>query len=308
MPPIKISLVGLGKIAHDQHLPALHASPDYHLQAIADPTASLTGTPSYASLAEMLDAEPSLDAVAICTPTHLRHSQARLALEHGKAVLLEKPPGATLSEIEDLLSVSEANACPLFAAWHSRYAPGVRAAGEWLASRRIERVEIEWKEDVRVWHPGQAWIWEPGGMGVFDPGINAMSIASRILPSPFFLRSARLMVPDNSHTPIAAKLTFSDARETPIQASFDFRQEGPPTWDIHVDTDTGPLSLTGGGKRLVIGDRLVVDEEEREYAGVYARFAELIGENASEVDLAPLRHIADACLLGHRETVDPFIE
>ncbi|WP_338072355.1 Gfo/Idh/MocA family oxidoreductase [Halomonas flagellata] len=54
----------------------------------------------------MLDGVPDFQAVAICTPTHLRHTRARLALEHGKAVLLEKPPGATLSEVEDLIALA----------------------------------------------------------------------------------------------------------------------------------------------------------------------------------------------------------
>ncbi|MCH4564022.1 Gfo/Idh/MocA family oxidoreductase [Halomonas sp. EGI 63088] len=308
MSSIDIGLVGVGKIARDQHLPAIDSSPDFRLVATADPYARLEGIDGYDSLAAMLDGVPDLQAVAICTPTHLRHSQARLALEHGKAVLLEKPPGATLSEVEDLMALAERRGCPMFAAWHSRFAPGVAQAREWLAEREIHRIEIEWKEDVRVWHPGQAWIWEPGGMGVFDPGINALSIVTEILPQPFFLRSARLAVPSNCQTPIAAELAFSDAQETPIQAAFDFRQTGPQTWDIHVDTEDGRLSLTHGGSRLVVDGQVVLEAEEREYVGLYARFAELVAGRVSDVDVAPLRHVADAFLYGRREATEPFIE
>ncbi|BBI53534.1 hypothetical protein HORIV_59550 [Vreelandella olivaria] len=99
---------------------------------------------------------------------------------------MKKPPGATLSEVEDLIATAAKQGVSLFAAWHSRFAPGVAQAKQWLRERQVQRVEIEWKEDVRVWHPGQAWIWQPGGMGVFDPGINALSIATEILPQPFF--------------------------------------------------------------------------------------------------------------------------
>ncbi|EPC02754.1 hypothetical protein L861_10435 [Litchfieldella anticariensis FP35 = DSM 16096] len=308
MSTIDIGLVGVGKIACDQHLPAIDSSPDFRLVATADPHSRLDGVDGYDSLAAMLNGVPGLQAVAICTPTHLRYSQARIALEHGKGVLLEKPPGATLSEVEDLISQADRQGCPLFAAWHSRFAPGVAAAREWLAEKAIHRVEIEWKEDVRVWHPGQAWIWEPGGMGVFDPGINALSIVTRILPRAFFLREASLQVPSNCQTPIAAELSFSDAQDTPIHAAFDFRQTGPQTWDIHVDTDDGRLSLTHGGSRLVIGRQVVLEAEEREYAGLYARFAELVRAGTSDVDVAPLRHVADAFLYGHREIVDAFVE
>lgn len=130
--------------------------------------------------------------------------------------------------------------------------PGTRdlpPAWRWLADRQVQRLEIEWKEDVRVWHPGQAWIWEPGGMGVFDPGINALSIVTAILPQPFFLQRALLLVPSNAQTPIAADLSFTDPQDAAIEAAFDFRQTGPQIWDIHVNSDGSRLSLTQGDDR-----------------------------------------------------------
>ncbi|MGM0785374.1 MAG: Gfo/Idh/MocA family protein [Pseudomonadota bacterium] len=308
MQRIQIGLVGVGKIVRDQHLPALAESPDFHLAATADPHARCDSVPGYAALGDMLEAHPELEAVAICTPTHLRYPQARIALEQGKSVLLEKPPGATLSEVEDLVDLAERQGATLFAAWHSRFAPAVAQVREWLEDKRIRRVEIDWREDVRVWHPGQAWIWEPAGMGVFDPGINALSIATEILPRAFFLRDARLWVPSNCQAPIAAALIFSDTEGTPVVADFDFRQPSPPIWNIHVDTEAGRLSLLQGGCRLEIDGRCLLDAEEREYPGLYARFAELVRDGRSDVDLAPLRHVADACLAARREPTEPFIE
>ncbi|WP_386080237.1 Gfo/Idh/MocA family protein [Vreelandella sp. F11] len=308
MSDFNLGLVGVGKIVRDQHLPAIAATPNCELVATADPYAELPDVPAYQNLDAMLDAHPEITAVSICTPTHLRYSQARAALMRGKHVLLEKPPGATLSEVEDLIATAAKQGVSLFAAWHSRFAPGVEQARQWLAERQVQRVEIEWKEDVRVWHPGQAWIWQPGGMGVFDPGINALSIATEILPQPFFLQQAQLLVPSNAQTPIAADLTFTDPEGASIEAAFDFRQSGSPTWDMHIDTDKGRLSLTQGGCRLVIDDELIIEDEEREYQGLYARFGELIAKKRSEVDVAPLRQVADAFLYGHREATEAFIE
>ena len=57
------------------------------------------------------------------------------AIRAGKHVLLEKPPGATLAEVEALTRLAEASGTTLFAAWHSRYAPGVAPARAWLAER-----------------------------------------------------------------------------------------------------------------------------------------------------------------------------
>ncbi|MGO2991271.1 MAG: Gfo/Idh/MocA family protein [Halomonadaceae bacterium] len=308
MSDFNLGLVGVGKIVHDQHLPAIATIPHCQLVATADPYAALPDVPAYQDLGAMLDAHPEVTAVAICTPTHLRYSQARLALLRGKHVLLEKPPGATLSEVESLISLATEQGVSLFAAWHSRFAPGVAKAKQWLSARQIHRVEIEWKEDVRVWHPGQAWIWQPGGMGVFDPGINALSIVTSILPQAFFLRQAQLWIPTNCQTPIAAELAFTDPGGAVIEATFDFRQTGPQTWDIHINADNGRLSLTQGGRRLLINDELIVDEEEREYAGLYNHFVELVASGRSDVDVAPLRQVADAFLYGHREATDAFVE
>src|SRR3546814_17388382 len=117
----------------------------------------------------------------------------------------------------------------------SRYAPGVAPARAWLAERHIRRVDIVWKEDVRRWHPGQQWIWEPGGFGVFDPGINALSIATRILPRHFYLRDGLLEIPSNLAAPIAAELQMVGIDGAPVHIFFDWRQQGPLPLDIPAD-------------------------------------------------------------------------
>ncbi len=183
---------------------------------------------------------------------------------------------ATLAETEDLKALAEEHDAVLFAAWHSRFAPGISRAQNWLSSKTVTAVAIDWHEDVRVWHPGQDWIWEAGGMGVFDPGINALSIATQLVSTPFFLKHADLEVPENCQTPIAARLGFRTAAGIPVDADFDFRHQDPPSWDMRIDTDAGVLKLESGGSRLIIDGEVVIDEPEREYQGVYAHFCELL--------------------------------
>jgi D-galactose 1-dehydrogenase len=305
---IRIAIVGLGKIARDQHIPAIAGTEGIELVAVASRNASIDGVAHFATLDELLAAAPDIDAVALCTPPQVRRAQAAAALQAGKHVLLEKPPGATVSELTPLIAAARQAGRTLFATWHSRFAPAVEPARILLASRRIKSVIVEWKEDVRVWHPGQAWIWEPGGLGVFDPGINALSILTRILPRPFFLTQAVLSFPRNRAAPIAAGLVFSDDNGLPIRAEFDWRQAGPQTWDIVVETDAGRLKLSSGGSRLVEDGRTLVDEKQAEYRGIYRRFVELIANGVSDVDLSPLVHVADAFMLGRRRDVEPFIE
>lgn len=303
---LRLAIVGLGKIARDQHLPAIAATPGIALAAIVSRNASLPQTPSFATLEHLLASALAFDAVALCTPPQVRRAQAALALNSGKHVLLEKPPGATVAEVAALTALARAKRVTLFASWHSRFAPAVEPARALLAGRRLRSVRIDWKEDVRVWHPGQTWIFAAGGLGVFDPGINALSILTRILPRPVFVTGAALDFPANQDAPIAAALDLADAHGLPIRAEFDFLQTGPQTWDIRVETDAGELVLSSGGAQLTDAGRVITDGKEAEYRGIYRRFLNLIARRESDVDLAPLGLVADAFLLGRRRLVAEF--
>lgn len=303
---IRIAVVGVGKIAKDQHLPTLAADPDFALVAGVTRHAPPPDLPCWNSMEDLLADGPALDAVSLCTPPVGRHALARQAIEAGLHVMLEKPPGATVSEIEDLAAVAERRGVTLFASWHSREAPGVAPAQAWLANKTISSVTVRWKEDVRRWHPGQAWIWEPGGLGVFDPGINALSIVTEILPRSLFVTSSELAFPANKAAPIAAKLALGDAAGVHVAAEFDWRQTGEQIWEIVVETDAGRLALSSGGAKLSVAGEPVTDQAPAEYPGLYRRFAELVRTGASDVDLAPFKLVADAFMLGRRIEVDAF--
>ncbi len=306
MPPIQIALVGVGKIVRDQHLPAIAKNGDYRLIAAASRHGTVDGVDNFKSIEAMLEAVPAIDAVSLCMPPQYRYEAARTALEAGKHVFLEKPPGATLSEVADLESLAASKGLSLFASWHSRYAPAVEAAKSFLAATAIRDVKIVWKEDVRQWHPNQEWIWAAGGLGIFDPGINALSIVTHILPRPLFITAATLEFPENRDAPIAATIAFTDADKLAVSAEFDWRQTGKQSWDIVAQTDAGEMVLSEGGAKLSIDGKIAHEEPEQEYPMLYKRFAEIIRAKTSDVDLAPLRHVADAFMLGRRKFVEAF--
>jgi len=307
MSRVALGLVGYGKIAHDQHEPAIPAGDDFELIAVADPATGHATLPSYPDAAAMLAAHPEIAAVALCMPPRVRAGAARLALDAGKHVMLEKPPATSVAQATALERAARDNGVSIFTAWHSQQAAAVERARAWLADAKIRSARVTWKEDVRVWHPGQDWIWQPGGFGVFDPGINALSILTAILPGPLALMNAELAVPANCATPIAARLDIAGVG-FPIIAEFDFRQTGPQSWDIAIETDSGELLLSGGGNALSIDGRAEPLAAEAEYRRLYARFAELIDSGRSEVDLEPLRLVEEAMTKGHQLTVEPFEE
>ena len=306
MKPIRIAIIGYGKIAADQHVPAIAANPRFELAA----TSSRSGKgpePAFADWRELIRSVVGLEAVAITTPPGPRYDIARECVLAGLHCLLEKPPAVGLAEIADLDCLAQAQPVTLFTTWHAQHHAAVDAAARALAGKRIRSMAIVWHEDVRKWHPGQDWIWQPGGFGIFDPGINAFSIATRIFPGGLFVRSATLSVPDNAQTPIAADIAFfSPVADGPLTASLDWRRAAGEEWTIAVEASDGTtVRLEGGGARLLLDGKAQADAGAGEYPDIYRQFADLMDERRSLVDVAPLRLVADCLLAGERRSVAP---
>lgn len=304
---ISIGVIGLGKIAQDQHLPCIAKNPDFKLAAVVSSRPSDLGVPAFKTPAEML-ANARLDAVAICTPPSVRRAIALECLAAGAHILLEKPPTPTISEFSDLKARAAASGRTAFQTWHSRYNAAVAEAKKLLSGQTVTRLHVSWKESVWKWHPGQEWIWEPGGFGVLDPGINALSIVTEIMPEPVFVDEASLLTPSNRFTPIAADIRFRLAgkSDADLAAEFDWRQTGEQSWNIDVETANHKLKLTHGGTRLSVNGVETVAAPSEEYEAIYARFAALVAAGQSEMDGSPLELAADCMMLGRRSDTDPF--
>lgn len=310
MQPIRVGIVGFGKIARDQHLPAILGNPAFIFAAAVSRHAQASAVANFSSIEDMLAKGPALDAVAICTPPQAHYAAAKLALAQGKHVLLEKPPCTSLTQFENLVRLARIASRTLYQTWHSRHARAVAPAGRLLQQRILQQGWVTWKEDVRQWHPGQTWYWEPGGFGVLDAGINAISILTQIISEPIFVSSARLYVPSNCAAPIAAELEFVTDCGAGISAVLDFRHTGAQTWNIELATDQGSIKVSGGGGQLTLGTGPVPADPgslDSEYQSIYERFAQLIRQEKSEVDVRPLQLVADIYMIATYISVEPFV-
>ncbi len=306
----RIAVIGVGKIAIDQHLPVIDKSPHFEVAAtVSGRGIQHRDLPVFGTPAELYKALPEVGIVAICTPPGVRHTYVREALAAGKHVLMEKPPTPTISELDDLVAFARKQKRVLFQTWHSRYNEAVDATRKILRKGGLRTARIDWRESVRKWHPGQEWVWEPGGFGVCDPGINALSIFTKVVPFPIFVAQAQLKVPANRQTPIDVEIAFKSAEphQPAMSAGFNWLEESGEIWTIRFETLAGDtLTLEKGGTVLKVNGNVVIENPSEEYEQIYAHFAKLLKKGKSDVSDAPLRLVADAFLLGARETVEPF--
>ena len=302
----RIAIAGFGKIARDQHAPAIAASESFELVAVVEPGGDPEiGVPWFSDHCDLLDAMAGkVDALAICTPPPMRPAIARDALAAGLDILLEKPPAPTLKEARAIVEHASKSDRIAYAAWHSRHAPAVEPAARHLAGETPVRIEIRWCESVRKWHSGQDWVWEEGGFGVLDPGINALSILTAMLDCPLSIGTATLSVPGNRVMPIAATARFVGVDG---EAVFDWRQEEGEIWQIAVETHSGKtVEIADGGAALRIDGTHLPLGPVAEYRGVYERFAHAISERDAHTDLAPLELAIGILTMGRQNVIEPF--
>jgi predicted dehydrogenase len=297
--PIRIAIIGLGKIARQSHVPALERSPQFRLVAGADPAGRDWALPLFPDCETLLSHYGhELDAVAICTPPQLRTPIACQCVEAGLHVLLEKPPGTSLGETQALLDLAGQRAVTVYFSWHSRMNTAVGLAHDFLQTLPPWCFEAIWRENPHDWHAGQDWIWQPGGMGVFDAGINALSILTALSDSRWLVGAAQLEY-DGQQMPIAAVLHLKTLAGHSGVLNLDWRGKFPQRWAFRIATAKGDLELTGGGSTLE-GALQHVGDTNGEYDRIYQKFHTLICRRQCELDYEPLRLVADAFLLASR--------
>ena len=138
---------------------------------------------SYADLA----ADPDVDVVYVATPHPMHHDAAMLAIEAGKAVLVEKPFTMDQAEARSLVEAARARGTFLMEAMWTRFLPHMAAIREVIASGRLGDLVLvtaehgQWFEkdpEFRLFAPGL------GGGALLDLGIYPVSFASMVLGTP----------------------------------------------------------------------------------------------------------------------------
>lgn len=81
------------------------------------------GIPAWYDDAQTLINDPNVDAVYVATPPSTHMPYAKMALEAGKPVYVEKPMGTTYADCQSVVALSEEKQTPLFIAYYRRCLP-----------------------------------------------------------------------------------------------------------------------------------------------------------------------------------------
>jgi len=184
--PFRWGILGTGSIAR-QFAKGLKALPDATLaavgsrsQASADAFAKEHGAARAHATYEALAADPAIDAIYIATPHPLHRANAILCLDHGKAVLCEKPFAVNATEAEAMIAAAGRNRRFLMEAMWTRFLPATRQVARWLADGAIGEVRMlnvdfgfrcGWDPQSRLLAPALA------GGALLDVGIYTLDYA-----------------------------------------------------------------------------------------------------------------------------------
>ncbi len=110
---IKTGICSYGMSGKLFHAPFIEAHPGYELTAIVerhknDSTEKYPAAIIYRSVEELC-ADETLQLIVVNTPTHLHFEQAKLVLQSGKHLVIEKPFTITVKEAEELAALAEKN-------------------------------------------------------------------------------------------------------------------------------------------------------------------------------------------------------
>ena len=79
-------------------------------------------------------------------------------------------------------------------------------------------------------------------------------------------------------------------------------------WEKFPEERLQDVAALQNGAKLFVNEELKLAEPEQEYPLLYKRFAEIVNLRQTDVDLAPLTHVADAFMLGKRKFVEAFYD
>jgi predicted dehydrogenase len=183
-PMYRVGIIGFGRVGQ-RRAKLVDAHPQLELVAVADPhiqdaaalASSCAWHPSGADLLRQ-----NLDAVFVCTPNAVTADLVVQALEAGKHVFAEKPPGRSIADIERIRDIEARSAgLTVKVGFNHREHESVRLSQSLIASGELGRVMWMRGTYGKAGGPGYEGDWRAdpaiaGGGILLDQGIHMLDL------------------------------------------------------------------------------------------------------------------------------------
>lgn len=190
--PLRWGIIGTGRIA-GEFATGLRSTTDRlvavgsRTQVGAERFGAAYDIPQRHGSYEALAADPNVDAVYVATPHNGHYTESLRCLEHGKAVLCEKPFTINAREADMLVRVARERGLFLMEAMWTRFLPLIVHVRELLAEGAIGEPRMLWADfGFRTGVNPASRLFDPalGGGALLDVGVYCVSIASMLFGEP----------------------------------------------------------------------------------------------------------------------------
>lgn len=237
---VKVAIIGCGRVA-GHHCRSIAAVPGVDLVAVCDLVPEKAqaystefGVPSYQSYHRMLREQPSIDLVAVITPSGM-HSEHTLDIvrRYRKHVIVEKPTFMTPSQLRQAFDEAAAAGVELFPVFQNRHNLAVRRVvqglrGGELGQVRIVAVRVRWCRPQRYYDlaPWRGTFAMDGGC-LTNQGIHHIDLLRQL--------GGEVRRVASVHTTLGAQIEVEDA----ATAAIDFA--GGATGSLEITTAARPI-------------------------------------------------------------------
>jgi predicted dehydrogenase len=190
--PVRIAIVGAGKVSDYHHVPGIRLDPRAKLVAACDSEGKLLdlrrrewNLEKFTTEYEAICADPDIDAVIIATPNDTHWAIAVAAAKAGKHVMCEKPLGLNADEAHKMYVAARDAGVIHMTAFTYRFAPAMRYLKSLVKSGTLGAPRHFRSQRFLDW-PETSWGWrqykDTAGAGdLFDMTIHRIDLALDLL-------------------------------------------------------------------------------------------------------------------------------
>ncbi len=234
--------------------------------------------PSYEALA----ADPDVDIIYVGTPHPMHHQNARLALENGKHVLVEKAFTLNRAEAEDLQRLGAERGLLVMEAMWTRYLPHMIRIREIIAAGTLGEIRVVTADHTQRISSDPAHrlnALELGGGALLDLGIYPISFIHDILGSPTTVRAVGRLIETGADAEVATVMTHEGgAVSTSVSSSRGAGANAATIVGTEARIDIDRVWYSPTSFRVVRPDGTVQEEYSSEIVGRGMQFEALAAE------------------------------